>query len=108
MSSPYPNQGVYLSGANNSTVRRRYPTSASGVGDVPARLDRLAELIVTHATAIPEWEHAIGDVRDVKTILGHPQPDRVRLRDTLARLAGRVSGAAPVATAVAEVTNLLR
>ena len=122
MSSPYPNQGVYIGGnaqgnvasaSHNSTVSQRYSANAApGDDGLAARLDQLTELIRANQAAIEDWEYALDDLDDIRAIVGQARPDRSRLRDALARLGSRVAAAVPVASAVADlaakITNLLK
>jgi hypothetical protein len=118
MTSPYPNQGVHISGGNvqgsvantgsGSTVSQRYVRDiAAADDDLTGRLDRLAGLIRTHQETIADWEYALGDLDDIRANLGQARPDRPRLRDSLARLGQRVAAAVPVATAVADLATTI-
>jgi hypothetical protein len=111
MTSPYPNQGLYIGGnvgnfgvaGPNSAVSQRYIAATPAADDLGARLDELADLIRANQQTIADWEYALGDLDDIRAIVGQPRPDRPRLRDTMARLGSRVVAALPVATAVADL-----
>jgi|tagenome__1003787_1003787.scaffolds.fasta_scaffold20712540_2 hypothetical protein len=112
MTGPYPNQGLYIGGnvgnfgvaaGPNSTVSQRYVAATAATDDLGARLDELAGLIRANQEAIEDWEYALGDLDDIRALVGRPRPDRPRLRDTLARLGNRVVAALPVATAVTDL-----
>ncbi|GAA3198668.1 DUF5955 family protein [Actinocorallia longicatena] len=72
-----------------------------------AALDRVEELLGTHADALEEPEHAARDLRDLREEATSARPDVARRDSALSRLTHRVSTVAPLLTAVESVRNLL-
>jgi methylaspartate ammonia-lyase len=91
---------------NNATVNY----SAGGGVDATARLARdLLELIDKHAASLERPELARRDAAEVAEELASPveKQDRVRLSDTLKRLAGRVGSVGALAEATKQLTDLV-
>lgn len=72
-----------------------------------AAIAELRRLLDQHRAEIPEANRVERDIRSLEEEIGEPDRDKERLRDTVKRIAARVVLAAPVISAVNDVSQLV-
>jgi hypothetical protein len=111
--SEYHNEGltIFNSTISGPLAAGRDARAVQYNGSTPNAADgligELRALIRANERILAEAQPALRDLDDIAAELRHPQPDAARLRDTLGRLAGRMTPVPGAAGLTVELDQLI-